>query len=293
MAEQWVRRTGGARMERTKHEWSDLLPVVLRSAVHGPVTEGRFRQPWSRRLVLVKWVIKGRAEIGVGGRRWPFGPGQCAVYVPTQPHQFWVATPDTEMCWFSTDGPLVEQFVNHLGLRAGVFDYPSVPLERIYQLIGSLADQSADGCRRSSLLAIETLYDVAAKLPRAQSTSVVQQVRHLVREGLADPELSAGRIAKQLNYNRGALSRMFHSQSGTTIIDCITQVRLEEAELLLSRTDERVSDVARKCGFRDVSYFTRWIKKHTGRLPRDLRSAIAEARQDANALPVGPRVDRS
>jgi AraC-like DNA-binding protein len=272
MAEVWVQRTGGVRAERTHHEGSEALPLMLRSAVRGPVTTGRFRQPWSRRLILVKWVLKGQATIGIGGRRITFGPGEVAIHVPTQPHQFWSDQAGSELCWFSIDGPLAEPFVNGLGLRAGVFPYGPPPLERIDEMIASFADQSPDGSRRSSLLAIQMLYDLAGRLPPSPTASVVNQVRHLIREGLADPELSAQRIARRLNYNRAALSRLFREQGGQTIMDAITQARLREAELLLGRTDARIGDVARQCGFRDGSYFTRWVKKHTGRMPSDLRA---------------------
>ena len=83
--------------------------------------------------------------------------------------------------------------------------------------------------------------------------------------------LSAKGIAAKLNYNRGTLSRMFHRHTGVTIMDCITQTRLSEAEMLLSQTDDRIADIARKCGFGDISYFSRWVKKHTGRSPHELR----------------------
>jgi AraC-like DNA-binding protein len=280
MAVEWVQRIGGVRAQRSRHEWSDIFPVVLRSAIHARVTTGRFRQPWSERLVLIKWVIDGQAAIGVSGRRLTFGPGDVAIYSPTQPHQFWSLQEGTEMCWFSVDGPLAEQFVHLLGLRAGVHPYGPAPVDRVEELIRSFDDQSLDGCRQSSQLAIRFLYDIAAKLPQPQTVSIVRQVRHIVREGLADPQLSAARIASRLNYNRGALSRMFRKHSGMTIMECITQTRLQEAEMLLAHTSERIGDVARKCGFEDMSYFTRWIKKHTGKLPRDVRAAT-DARTSA------------
>lgn len=280
MADAWVRRVNGERAERTHHEGSEVLPLMLRSAVRGRVTVGRFRQPWSRRMILVKWALVGEAVMGVSGRRLTFAPGDVALYVPTQPHQFWNHDADTELCWFSVDGPLAEPFVHLLGLRAGVFPYGPAPLERIDEMIASFADQSLEGSRRSSLLAIHMLYDLAGRLPRTATASVVQQVRHLIREGLADTELSAQRIARQLDYDRAALSRLFREQSGQTIMDAITQARLREAELLLGRTDARIGNVARHCGFRDGSYFTRWVKKHTGRMPSDLR-APAEPRDDA------------
>jgi AraC-like DNA-binding protein len=253
----------------------DSLPVVLRSAVHVQVSRGRFRPPWSKRIVLIKWVISGEAAIRVAGRRLSFVPGDVAVYLPTQPHEFWAVAPVSEMCWFSTDGPLAEQFAHLLGLRPGVYQYGPAPVSRIDEMIDSLKDQSLAGRRQSSELALRMQYDVVKHMPPTQTVSVVRQVRHLIQEGLADADLSAKGIAAKLHYNRGSLSRMFHRHTGMTIMDCITQTRLQQAELLLLQTDDRIGDIARKCGFRDVSYFTRWIKKHVGRVPHVLRDQAA------------------
>lgn len=275
MSETIAQPVSGMRAERTRGDLPDSLPVVLRSAVHVEVSRGRFRPPWSKRIVLIKWIISGEAAIRVAGRRLSFGPGDVAVYLPSQPHEFWAVAPVSEMCWFSTDGPLAEQFAHLLGLRAGVYSYGAPPVSKIDEMIDSLRDQSLAGRRKSSELALHMQYDVVKRMPPPQTISVVRQVRHMIQEGLADPDLSAKGIASALHYNRGSLSRMFHRHTGMTIMDCITQTRLQQAELLLLQTDDRVSDIARKCGFRDVSYFTRWVKKHVGRVPHVLRDQSA------------------
>jgi AraC-like DNA-binding protein len=263
----------GARAERTPGPAPDNLPVVLRSASHGTIARGRFRPPWSQRLVMAKWVLDGQAAMRIAGRKIPVGPGQVAVYFPTLPHEFWAVSPTTDMCWYTIDGPLSEPFATLLGLRPGVYAYgPPPPVPQVQAMIASLHDQSPDGRRQSALLAIAALHDLARHVPPPPAVSVVQQVRHLIREGLADPDLCAKGIAAQLGYNRSSLSLAFHRHTGMTIMDYITQTRLQEAELLLSQTADRVGDVARKCGFRDVSYFTRWVRKHTSHLPSQLRT---------------------
>ncbi len=275
MSEVIAQPISGVRAERMRGEMPDSLPIVLRTAVHAHVSRGRFRPPWSKRIVLIKWVISGEAAIRVGGRRIPFGPGDVAIYMPTIPHEFWAVAPASEMCWFSTDGPLAEQFAHLLGLRPGVYPYGDAPVAQIASLIDSLKDQTIAGRRQSSEQAVHLQYELVKRMPAPQVTSVVHQVRHLIQEGLADPDLSAKGIAAKLNYNRGSLSRMFHRHTGMTIMDCITQTRLQQAEMLLLQTSDRVGDIAKKCGFRDVSYFTRWVKKHVGRVPHTLRESAA------------------
>jgi AraC-like DNA-binding protein len=177
------------------------------------------------------------------------------------------------MCWFSIDGPLCEQFAHMLGLRPGVYPYGNAPLKEIDEMIESLGDQSRQGRLKSSALAMDLLYQVVEQLPVQPQSNLGRQVRHLVQEGLGDPGLSAKEIAVKLKYNRSSLSRMFHRDTGMTIMDCITQTRLQQAALLLQQTDDRIGDIARKCGFNDAGYFTLWIKKHVGRTPHELREA--------------------
>ncbi len=139
-------------------------------------------------------------------------------------------------------------------------------------MLQAVKDDTLQGRLRASLMVIEMLYDLLAHIPPPRTSTAIQRVRHLIQEGLSDPTLSASGIADQLSYNRSALSQLFHRQTGMTIMQCITQTRLQEAEMLLSGTKDRIRDIAKKCGFRDVSYFSRWIKKHTGQIPRTLRS---------------------
>lgn len=90
-------RTSGLAVERPQEETEYVVPVALRSAQHMLVSRGRFQPPWSKRLILIKWVIKGECVLGVGGRRVTFGPGQVSVYLPNSPHRFWANTDSNEM----------------------------------------------------------------------------------------------------------------------------------------------------------------------------------------------------
>ena len=131
MAEQIAQALKGVQAERERGALPDSMPMVLRSAVHiTMLSKGRFRQPWSKRLVLIKWVVTGEAAFRIRGRRYAFGPGDVAVYMPSVPHEMWAVADVSEMCWFSMDGPLCEQFAHMLGLRAGVYHYGDPPVKQ-------------------------------------------------------------------------------------------------------------------------------------------------------------------
>ena len=266
-------RTGGIAIERPPDNIENIVPIALRSAQHVTVSQGRFAPPWSKRLVLIKWVIKGECELGIGGRRIPFGPRQAAVYLPTSPHCFWAMAESNELIWFSIDGPLAEQFMHELKLHVGVYQYGPAPVEQVHELMESLKDHSIQGRRRASLLAIKAVYDLADATRPSKAPSTVQQVQYIIQQEFADPELSTEAIAARVYYHRGSLSRMFHQHTGVTIIDYITQTRLQEAITLLRHSDYKVAEICRKCGIQEPTYFCRWLRKHTGMSPTDLRKS--------------------
>jgi transcriptional regulator GlxA family with amidase domain len=185
--------------------------------------------------------------------------------------RFWALAPVNEMCWFSLDGPLADSFAMELDLRPGVYPFGPAPVEQIHEMMESLKDHTVQGRRRASLLAIRMLYQLADAMRAPAVPSVVAQVQQIIQQEFADPNLSAGSIADRLHYHRVSLSRLFHRNTGITLIDYLTQVRLQEARALLQHTPDKIADIARRCGFRDGAYFARWLRKHTGTLPKHLR----------------------
>jgi AraC-like DNA-binding protein len=270
-----AQRIGGTAAERPRDETHYVAPIALRGAQHVFVSRGRFEPPQAKRVILIKWVIKGECEIGVGGRRISFGPRQAAVYLPTQPHEFWAIADTNELVWFSIDGPLAEQFMRDLELRPGVYPYGAAPVDHVHELMDSLKDPSIQGRRKASLLAIRAIYDLANATRATKTPSAVEQVQFIIQQEFADPDLSSETLAAKVCYHRGSLSRMFHQHTGVTIIDYLTHVRLQEAQTLLKHTDYKVANISQMCGFREPTYFCRWLRKHTGMRPSELRRQTA------------------
>lgn len=266
-------RIRGTAATRPPHVAPGALPVALRGAQHVTISAGRLDPTGFPRLVLLKWVLRGSAMMGIGTERKGFGPGQVAVYLPNIPHRFWVLDAGTEMCWFTLDGPLAEDFTLQLGLHSGIYPSQAAPLATIMEMIATLEEQTPANMQRGSLLAIQTLYQVAEHAHTVDLPSVVLRAQHLIQQRFADPELSADAIASTLDYHRSALSRLFHRQAGVTLMNYLTRIRLQEAKALLVHTDAKVAEIAIKCGFRDTTYFCRWLRKNTGQTARGIRKS--------------------
>ena len=90
-----------------------------------------------------------------------------------------------------------------------------------------------------------------------------------IRQHLADPGLSAARVASALGVSERQVSRIFSPYGG--VARWITDQRLDVALRLLTKPGQRsVAQVAQECGFGSQAYFARVFKRRFGASPRDV-----------------------
>ncbi len=78
-------------------------------------------------------------------------------------------------------------------------------------------------------------------------------------------------IAEQFGYNPTYLGRIFKAQTGTTLHNFVTELRLNTAMELLSDTTLPISQICVKIGIPDVYYFSKYFKKKVGVTPSQYR----------------------
>lgn len=86
------------------------------------------------------------------------------------------------------------------------------------------------------------------------------------KEAITVPE-----VAKAAGTSASYLSRIFKEYTGETIIQTINKKKIEKAKEYLSKTDYRVYEVADALGFENITYFSRFFKKHTGVSPKEYK----------------------
>lgn len=102
----------------------------------------------------------------------------------------------------------------------------------------------------------------------ATIAKTVALIREYACNGLTVDELTA-----KLGMGRRMLERRFRKAIGKGIDEQIRSVRVERAIELLERSNFTVSEIADRCGFSDVFYFSKMFKKITGKSPRDFRQS--------------------
>lgn len=68
--------------------------------------------------------------------------------------------------------------------------------------------------------------------------------------------------------------RIFKQMTGKTPTDYINGIRLEKAADYLNKSDLNITEIALKCGFDSINYFSRLFKKHYNVSPRKFKEKV-------------------
>ncbi len=87
-----------------------------------------------------------------------------------------------------------------------------------------------------------------------------------------DQPLTLADISKAAHLSASRLAHLFREQMGITLIDYLTNVRINHAKRMLLTTESNCTHICYEVGYNNQSYFTRVFKQITGMTPRDFRS---------------------
>ena len=82
-------------------------------------------------------------------------------------------------------------------------------------------------------------------------------------------------LSKLYFLNEKYAGRLFHEQVGTSFNRYVTDIRLNNAALLLKTTDKSILTAALESGFNSISYFNRMFKGYYGKTPGEYRKSGA------------------
>jgi two-component system response regulator YesN len=98
----------------------------------------------------------------------------------------------------------------------------------------------------------------------------VEQVQAYIQSHL-DGDLSLTNLSEQVYLTPSYLSRLFRQNTGESITDYITKMRLEQAKAMLTQTPEKIHKIGMSIGFESPPYFTKFLKKNVGMTPQEYR----------------------
>ncbi len=99
----------------------------------------------------------------------------------------------------------------------------------------------------------------------------IERVKRRIERSYSEP-LSLPTLAAEVGLSPKYLSRRFKSETGLTVSEYLTRIRLSTAATLLL-TDRRVDEIARAVGYGDPLYFSKAFSRFHGLSPSRWRSA--------------------
>ena len=89
-------------------------------------------------------------------------------------------------------------------------------------------------------------------------------------------EINTKMIADSVMISESECLRCFHNTINTTPIQYLKQYRIQQASHMLVFSGEKIADIAIRCGFQDMSYFTKTFKQLKGCVPSEYRALNAQ-----------------
>ncbi|QHW30795.1 response regulator [Paenibacillus rhizovicinus] len=103
-----------------------------------------------------------------------------------------------------------------------------------------------------------------------ESNEVVERVQHFVRENIGG-DLSLAKLSEVVFLTPFYLSRLYKQQTGRSLTDYITEIKLSMAKDMLVGTNSKIYEVGIHLGFHSSPYFNHFFKKQTNMTPQEYR----------------------
>lgn len=97
------------------------------------------------------------------------------------------------------------------------------------------------------------------------------EIMEFINKSYNNADLSVGEIANKVYLTPNYMMMFFKKKMGKTVLQYMTEVRMEAAKVLLKDGRGNLSEVALKVGFRDTGYFSKVFRRYVGISPRTYR----------------------
>lgn len=140
------------------------------------------------------------------------------------------------------------------------------------QYVSSAAVQSHLHLQSLAAWFIEAVTELAAVL---QSNGQLSSRNPFVRKAMSfmrqqyHLQISTSDIADHVKLSRSYLSDLYSKETGESLIETLTNIRIQEAKRLLRHSEQKVYEIAEAVGFIDPKTFAKTFKKIVGCSPKE------------------------
>jgi AraC-like DNA-binding protein len=269
--------------------------------------KNRFRKIYDHEYMYCR---KGKAYINIEGREYKILPGTLILIKPDREHSIWIDDKDpADILWVHFDyiyrkdvyrlNSMVKSdnsILYHKFLPRKSFIRPEPKLDNsftfpeVLQIVDKKAMDNIFTVIVKSFEEREVLYELECKARLIELYKIVIQqctmknkiMKTFDRTQAVDSvikyiqanyhrKISMHELSEITGYNGDYLGKIFKKKTGSTLIQYITLIRIENAQQLLKQTDLSITNIAEMTGFCDVYHLSHSMKKQKGVSPSALR----------------------
>ena len=216
--------------------------------------------------------LSGGLRVAAGEHSLPLSPGQAAAF-DGQEELTLLPSEDCRLCMISLCGLNAERVFSACRAQGGLFfERGGESVTRILRLLSARPGKAlpAREAAEHAFSLLMALYGTGSAGPVGQRAlpPVVEAALGIIRRDYAFLE-GIAELAARLEVSQEYLTRCFCKYTGFTPGKYLTQVRIENAKLLLRQGKHSIQFVSDACGFANANYFARVFRTSVGMNPRD------------------------
>ena len=219
---------------------------------------------------LFEYVIDGKWEILIDGKKYPLTAGDTFVLDKDTPHNYHSDKKQPlKKIWVSFKSDYVNKMMESFRVSSGVY---RINAEKNFMAIYNIA--RAETTPQNKFFAIaDNLHEIITMLSRKILLTGNDTVTMIKNELLASiyTKRTLDEISAKLFMSRSNLIRIFKKHTGITPYAFLLNEKLAVASTLLTSTDMSVKAVSDLLCFTDEHYFSFLFKQKTGKNPTEYR----------------------
>ncbi|UOQ86978.1 AraC family transcriptional regulator [Gracilibacillus salinarum] len=249
----------------------------------------------SHKAIEIMYVISGECLVEVGNRSFQLKKGRFIFIGSEVPHRLFVK-PDGICRMLNLEFILTKRnrsfpsldeladennpLYNFLNINQAFLllrDINGIVLNSLKQLVLELdKGNESDNYLMVHLLLSQLLLQVSENVektkerPIKQTDIYIRKVIDYIHENY-DYDIKIEELAQLVHLHPNYLHRIFKGALNITIMEYLTNFRIDKAKMLLTRSDIPVTDISNYVGMNSSQYFSKVFKKETGATPIEYR----------------------
>ena len=158
-----------------------------------------------------------------------------------------------------------------ISIKKALESAPSLNEAQLYKAISYVPhlDKKTMECYFGILKGVATHISVNGQFFE-HSPSIGELVKRFINDNISK-KITLSDLSYHVHFSKATLTQHFRREFGLSIVEYMTNKRINLSKKLLLTTDATLNEIAFSCGYDDTEYFSRTFKKFTGLPPATWR----------------------